>query len=176
MKHPAMLLCTCYAGPRNHIQGHNLHGGGSNPEWFKTEGEVVREEEVLFEMETDKAVVEVGAPSAGVLLRVMASEGSVKVGTVVGWIGQPGDPIEETTSAHPPLEKSAKSQPVRSVVESQPTRILATPAARRRAAELEIPLETVQSATPGARLTQEDVEKAAAVYAEPDKKSPGQIR
>jgi pyruvate dehydrogenase E2 component (dihydrolipoamide acetyltransferase) len=130
---------------------------------------------VLFEMETDKAVVEVGAPSTGVLLKVMASQGLVKVGAVVGWIGQPGDPIEETAGVHAFLEEGAPSPPVRSAVEPRPARILATPAARKRASELGISLEKARSTTPGERITQEDVERAAGVNAELSKKSAARL-
>jgi pyruvate dehydrogenase E2 component (dihydrolipoamide acetyltransferase) len=131
--------------------------------WFKTEGEAVGEEEVLFEMETDKAVVEVGAPVAGVLLRILAAEGTVKVGSVVGWIGQPGDSIEEAAGVHPPVAESGGIATARSKAESRPARILATPAARRRAAELGVALESVQSSTPGGRIERKDVERAAAM-------------
>lgn len=131
--------------------------------WFKTEGDAVGEEEVLFEMETDKAVVEVGAPVAGVLLRILEAEGTVKVGSVVGWIGQPGDSIEEAAGADPPVADSGGIPTARSKIESRPARILASPAARRRAAELGVALESVQSSTPGGRIEQKDVERAAAM-------------
>jgi pyruvate/2-oxoglutarate dehydrogenase complex dihydrolipoamide acyltransferase (E2) component len=60
-------------------------------QWLKAEGDLVVKDEVLFEMETDKALVEVGAPTDGVLLKILVSEGPVKVESVVGWIGKPGE-------------------------------------------------------------------------------------
>jgi pyruvate dehydrogenase E2 component (dihydrolipoamide acetyltransferase) len=135
---------------------------GSILKWFKTEGEAVEEHELLFEMETDKAVVEVAAPAAGVVLRILAAEGPVKVGAVVGWIGQPGDSIELAADVPPPVSESVEIPPARAKPESQPKKILATPAARRRAGELGLALENVQSSSPGGRIAQEDVERAAA--------------
>ena len=55
--------------------------------WLKRDGEQVRVDEPLFELETDKATVEIPAPAAGVIA-VLAAEGStVKVGDVVARMG-----------------------------------------------------------------------------------------
>lgn len=135
---------------------------GSILKWFKREGEAVGEDELLFEMETDKAVVEVAAPASGVVLRILATEGPVKVGAVVGWIGQPGDSIEMAADVHPPVREIVEIPTAGARPEFQPKKILATPAARRRAGELGLALETVQSSSPGRRIVQEDVERAAA--------------
>jgi pyruvate dehydrogenase E2 component (dihydrolipoamide acetyltransferase) len=135
---------------------------GSILKWFKTEGEAVGEDELLFEMETDKTVVEVAAPAAGVVLKILAAEGPVKVGTVVGWIGEPGDSIDAPADLCLPAVESIETLAAQSKPESRPNRILATPAARRRASELGLALVNVQSSSPGGRIEQEDVERAAA--------------
>src|SRR5579862_874230 len=100
---------------------------GSILKWFKTEGETVGADELLFEMETDKAVVEVAAPAAGVVLRILAAEGPVKVGAVVGWIGEPGDSIDVPADLSPAAVESVETLAAQSKPQSRPKRILATP-------------------------------------------------
>lgn len=66
--------------------------------WFKAEGEQVRQSEMLLEIETDKAVVEIEAPASGVLLNVTAHPGDeVPVGTVIAEIRAEGE-VETATS------------------------------------------------------------------------------
>lgn len=130
-------------------------------QWLKAEGDLITKDEVLFEMETDKAIVEVGAPADGVLLKILVSGGPVKVESVVGWIGKPGDILDDI-----PNKPAAAPEHSGGIVEREgpklfPARIVATPAARRRAAELGIDLATVQPSAFGARIVQEDVDDEA---------------
>ena len=56
-------------------------------QWFKREGDAVTKGETLFEVETDKANVQVDALRAGVLRKIIVTDGEMtSVGTVVGWI------------------------------------------------------------------------------------------
>lgn len=65
-------------------------------EWKKAEGEAVATGDVLAEVETDKAVMELVARADGVLLkRVVADGDTVPVAQVVGWIGEEGEAIPE---------------------------------------------------------------------------------
>ncbi len=64
---------------------------GTILKWLKAEGEVVSRDEALLEMETDKVDMELPSPADGTLLRIIVAQGPVKVGDVVGWIGQPGE-------------------------------------------------------------------------------------
>jgi len=162
MKHDPVLLCTIMPVPVIISKATITMEDGVILRWLKNEGESVGEEDVLFELETDKAVVEVGAPASGTLLKIVAAEGAVKVGSVVGWIGKQGDSIEKAPGAVSLPPPEAVPSPPAGLAGSKPGRILSTPAARRRAAELGIPLESVQCATPGGRISQEDVEQAAA--------------
>lgn len=70
--------------------------------WLKTEGEQVTEGEPLFEAETDKAELEVEATASGTLLRCLAGPGeTVSTGTVVAWIGHPGEDIPQAVPGVP---------------------------------------------------------------------------
>ena len=60
---------------------------GTIVEWLKKEGEVIAKAEPLFQVETDKAVLEVESPAEGVLTRIMHGRGAkVPVGTAVALI------------------------------------------------------------------------------------------
>ena len=64
--------------------------------WLKQEGEEVKRGELLCELETDKAVTELESVAQGVLLRQVLPAGSeVKVGTIIAYVGQPGEAVPE---------------------------------------------------------------------------------
>jgi len=67
--------------------------------WLKQEGEPVRKGEMLLEVETDKAVVEVEAAGDGILAGVTAKPGDVvQVGRTIAWLVQPGETPPTTAS------------------------------------------------------------------------------
>jgi pyruvate dehydrogenase E2 component (dihydrolipoamide acetyltransferase) len=136
---------------------------GSILRWLINEGESVTRDSLLFELETDKALLEVPAPAEGVLLKIMTGAGPVRVEEVVGWIGAPGESIKPATAARSP---EAAAGPFRAPDAVPPplsrTTSPSTPAARRRAAELGLELAGIAGSGPGGRITQEDVEVAAA--------------
>jgi len=138
--------------------------------WLKTEGEQVTEGEPLFEAETDKAELEVEAAASGTLLRCLAGPGeTVSIGTVVAWIGHPGEDIPQAvpgvpgagagpgrapaTVSPPPGVSSPASVPA---TDSSP-RLPATPAARALARERGIDLAQVTGSGPGGRIERRDV-------------------
>ncbi len=64
--------------------------------WLKSEGETVEKGEILVEIETDKASVEVESPKSGVILKLYYPEdASIPCGKPIAVIGQPGDPIPD---------------------------------------------------------------------------------
>jgi pyruvate/2-oxoglutarate dehydrogenase complex dihydrolipoamide acyltransferase (E2) component len=64
--------------------------------WRKAEGDEVTRGELLFEVATDKATLEVEATSAGTLLRIVHGAGeTVREGTVIAYIGSPGEELPE---------------------------------------------------------------------------------
>jgi pyruvate dehydrogenase E2 component (dihydrolipoamide acetyltransferase) len=130
--------------------------------WFKAEGEAVRRGEVLCEVETEKAVFEVEAPSDGVLLRIVAPAGSkVPIFAVIGVIGEPGETA-------PPVEP-APTQPARNTVDvaairarlsnrgTAPGAARLSGRARRLAAQHGVDPSAVPGSGPGGRVTERDV-------------------
>jgi len=64
--------------------------------WLKTEGDTIEEYDGVVEVETDKVVTEIPSPTDGTLLKILfPAEGeTVPVGTLLAWIGEPGESIE----------------------------------------------------------------------------------
>ncbi len=154
--------------------------------WLKAEGDVVTEGEPLFEAESDKAVHEVEASSDGTLLRVLGElDEMVTVGTVIAWLGEPGDEIPDTPPAYvkagslpapapapASASESASASPAAAAAgpgtatASAPaadagSRVAATPVARRMAREHGIDLSSVTGTGPNGRIESRDVLAAA---------------
>jgi len=63
--------------------------------WLKKEGDSVAELEPLLEVNTDKVDTEIPAPASGTVLKILAEEGiAAKVGTVLAFIGKPGESVD----------------------------------------------------------------------------------
>src|SRR4051812_20140465 len=79
-------------------------------QWFKKEGEAVKADEPVVELETDKVTVEVPAPAAGVLQRIAVKPGeTVNVGAVLGAIadGVAAAAVAEPAKAAPAAKQAA---------------------------------------------------------------------
>ncbi|MEX2322868.1 MAG: dihydrolipoamide acetyltransferase family protein [Acidimicrobiia bacterium] len=144
--------------------------------WRVPVGGTVGLDEPLVEVETDKAVVEIPSPRAGVVLHHGAPEGvTLAVEALLVVIGEPGEswsPAEEASPAQPE-PASATPRPAAPIVgtleeasetvgEARTEGILALPLVRRLAFELGVDLDTVEGTGPGGRITREDVEQAMA--------------
>ena len=66
---------------------------GTIVRWLKSEGDAVTKGEPLYELDTDKVTQEVEADVAGVLLKIVVSEGEVPVGRTVAVIGESGEEV-----------------------------------------------------------------------------------
>ena len=81
-------------------------------EWKKQVGEAVNKGDVVLEIETDKAVMEVESAGDGVLLKqLVAVDDMVPVGEVIGFIGQEGEAVEAAPAAAPASEEPSKPAP-----------------------------------------------------------------
>ena len=131
--------------------------------WHKAEGEAVDEGELLLEIETDKATLDVEASVSGTLLRIDCREGeTVTAGTILGWLGEPGEQIVEP---EPPARGDEPVvAPAPSVHRPQTRahdRVLATPAARMLAKDLGVDLTLVTGTGPDGRIERRDIEAIA---------------
>jgi len=84
---------------------------GTLVRWRKKVGDTVSKGDILFEIETDKALLEVESFFEGTLLKIAVPEGStVPINTTVGFVGDPGEAIPEVAAAFP---EAPKPQPAR---------------------------------------------------------------
>jgi 2-oxoisovalerate dehydrogenase E2 component (dihydrolipoyl transacylase) len=139
---------------------------GTVVKWLKSQGERVKDLESLLEVETDKVVSEIPSPAAGVLLAILVPEGTtVKAGTAIAWIGQPGEalPAPEGNSLAP-SEKVLTASPVQGKEQASssaplPQRDMAfiSPVVARIAREQRVDLSRVKGTGQGGRITKKDV-------------------
>ena len=146
--------------------------------WLKKRGDLVRADEPLVELETDKVTIEVPAPAAGVLSEIAAGDGdTVGVGALLGQIeaGGTAAAVREAESAKveatrpapppPPLQVVKGGEAAREVAASAGAAPVA-PSVRRLGAESGIPPSSVPGTGPGGRVTKGDmlaaIERAAA--------------
>jgi len=145
--------------------------------WHKRTGDVVRAEEPLFELETDKAAMEIAADASGTL-EIVAPEGTtVEVGAVVGRIEENGAtaghaaaaPAARAERADTPAPPRERTPPVAPAVASapaapaSPTRPVGDsgPAVRKLVAEREVDPSAIPATGRDGRLTKSDVLAAA---------------
>ena len=140
---------------------------GEIVQWFKQEGDEVKEGEILLEIVTDKVNMEVEAEASGTLLKIVHPAGSVvPVVQTIAWIGQAGEavpgagaapaaaaaPVEETV-----VETKVEATPAQEVVVFDNSGLRATPAARAYARENGIDLSQVKGTGAKGRVHKEDV-------------------
>jgi 2-oxoglutarate dehydrogenase E2 component (dihydrolipoamide succinyltransferase) len=121
---------------------------GTLARWLKTEGALVRQDEPVFELETEKATQEVPAPATGVL-HIKAKEGDrLTIGSVVGT-------IDEKTAAPDTPRKDVPAAPAKPAAEPPAV----SPAGRRLAAEQGVDAQQVPPTGRHGVVLKEDVQK-----------------
>ena len=133
--------------------------------WLKGEGDPVKRGEVLLEVETTKATLEIESTHGGFVRRIFFDEGeSVSPLTTIALVGEEDDPIPDIDP------RSQKDQPRKSSTVPRPagkgarrggTRVRASPLAKKLAREMGVELASVPGTGPGGRITKEDVLGAA---------------
>jgi len=141
--------------------------------WNKKEGDAVKQGDSLAEVETDKAVMELVARADGSLVKVLVPEGkTVPVGSVVAYIGAPGEKIEgqgtgetgKVATAPAPVAPTVAPSPVpipQSPTAAEPDRVKASPLAKRIARDSGLDLQRVQGSGPGGRVVKRDLERGS---------------
>lgn len=153
---------------------------GKISRWLVEDGATVSQGQVIFEIENDKAAVEVEAPASGIL-RLLAEEGAeVEVGTEVARIASPGEDEPAAQSPNAPTAVASASETVLAAPAPQRSRLPnPTPLARRIAREKGIDLTGMAGTGPRGRIQKSDVLGQLAALAaqprEPVPASPGQM-
>lgn len=161
---------------------------GTLARWRKRVGDQVQKGDVIAEVETDKATMDLESFDAGTLLAWLVEEGAqVAVNAPIAWIGKPGEKLEKTsqpsanskaaeakqkdstqTQASSPASQStgaARAAVSSSVASSAPPtgRMKASPLAKKMAAEHGVQLTAIQGSGPGGRILKSDILEAAKV-------------
>ena len=161
---------------------------GNLAKWHKAEGDSVEAGDVIAEIETDKATMEVEAVDEGILGKIIISEGTqgVAVNTVIAVLledGETANDIGDVSAAAPApanadapkeekQEAAAAPAPAASKASSAPVankgdRIFASPLAKRIASQKGLDLTTIKGTGPRGRIVKRDVENAQPQAAAP---------
>tara|TARA_B100000686_G_scaffold352127_1_gene453054 strand:- start:5360 stop:6646 length:1287 start_codon:yes stop_codon:yes gene_type:complete len=155
---------------------------GNVANWLKSEGDSVSPGDLLCEIETDKATMEVECIDEGILGKIVIPAGTedVPVNTIIGVILEEGEENSELTSnTNSDVKKentiennSPKTEDVKNYIKTSEIqsakssehneRILASPLAKRMATKVNLDLNNITGSGPGGRIVKIDVEKAIA--------------
>jgi pyruvate dehydrogenase E2 component (dihydrolipoamide acetyltransferase) len=159
---------------------------GKLSRWLKKEGEAVKSGDVLAEIETDKATMEVEAVDEGFLAKIVVPDGTdaVAVNAVIGVLtetkGESVDAPKEAPKAAPKAPPQETPTPVAATAaatkpeaapapEAHGERVFASPLARRMAKQAGIDLAGIKGTGPNGRIVKADLDKAPAASAEAPK-------
>jgi pyruvate dehydrogenase E2 component (dihydrolipoamide acetyltransferase) len=158
---------------------------GKLSRWLKKEGEEVKSGDVLAEIETDKATMEVEAVDEGFLAKIVVPDGTdaVAVNAVIGVLTETkGESVDAPAASAPPAAPKAPPQetptPVAATAakpepapapEPHGERVFASPLARRMAKQAGIDLASIKGTGPNGRIVKADLDKAPAGKAEAPK-------
>ncbi|QEM68635.1 2-oxoglutarate dehydrogenase complex dihydrolipoyllysine-residue succinyltransferase [Geobacter sp. FeAm09] len=126
--------------------------------WFKRDGEGVKKDEALCEIETDKITLDINADAAGVLSIAVAEGTTIPVGTVIGSIDeqQATAAVAASAPAAAPAPASVPASPVQPST-ADPAAAPSSPAARREMREQGIDPASVVGTGKGGRITLDDL-------------------
>jgi len=151
---------------------------GTLARWLKKEGDAIRAGDVIAEIETDKATMEVEAVDEGILGKILVSDGTegVKVNDPIAVLVDKGEavpaaaaapaarPAAQPAAAPAPAAVAAPAPvPAPATAPAAPSgeRIFASPLARRMAQQAGIDLATLRGSGPNGRIVRADIEAAA---------------
>src|SRR5437868_7071773 len=133
-------------------------------QWKKKPGQAVEQDEILVEIETDKVVLEVPAPAAGVLAQVIKDDGDSVIGEEV--IAKVDTEGQEASSGEMQIKSIPDAEPAPGAKPGVPAGVaalaavkseVAMPAAAKLMAEHDVPVGSVQGTGRGGRVTKGDV-------------------
>lgn len=133
-------------------------------EWLKKENDPVQKGEPIAEISSEKLQSQVESPKDGVLIKIVVPEDQkVPVATPIAYIGMPGEDISDPGQR---TQNEGESAAIQTPIEKAPAvsekRIIISPSARNLAKTLHLDFTTVKGTGPNGRITNEDIQRAAA--------------
>jgi len=145
---------------------------GTLVQWKKKEGDRITKGEIIAEVDTEKAAIDVESHTTGIIERLITKPGDkVPVGTVMAIIREEGRPTASVVSPQTVATPPTPPPPVHrtesgTVAPSQAGRLRMSPAARKLAAERGIDASRLQGTGPEGAITLEDIERATTATAD----------
>lgn len=134
---------------------------GEVVKWLVKEGDLVKQDQTLAKVETDKAIVEISSPKEGKILKLHAKEGeTIKVGSVLVTFEGGGPEPKKSFGVVGELEEAKETIEIPKVVAAPSVNVLATPIIRRLAKELGIDITKIKGTGSGGRITEEDLKNS----------------
>ncbi len=131
--------------------------------WHKKEGEAVARDENLIDIETDKVVLELPAPDAGVIVKIIKGDGeTVVAGEVIAQLDTEAKAAAGAAAAAPAPAPAAAPAPVAAAPAAAVAAGTASPAARKILEEKGVSAASVEGTGRGGRVTKEDAVAAKA--------------
>lgn len=137
---------------------------GTISKWYKKEGEPIKKDEPIVEVESEKITNDIPSPVDGFLKKIVVEEGQdQKVGEVIAYIAENKEELEEEVEEEKKVEEVVKEEKVEqepqkiAVKEAQEGFIKASPRAKRLAKEKGIDLHQVRGTGPNGRIVEKDV-------------------
>lgn len=129
--------------------------------WVKNNGDYVERDEVIAELESEKATFEVNAEKAGVLKTAAAEGDTLKIGDVMASIDETAakpesSPVQKDDTRQSE-EQSKKPEEVKSAFKQEPSDIKATPVASAIIADKKVDVKTITPSGTGGRIMKDDV-------------------
>ncbi|MEF3328671.1 dihydrolipoamide acetyltransferase family protein [Oceanobacillus oncorhynchi] len=148
--------------------GEGIHEG-ELVKWFVKEGDEVKEDDVLCEIQNDKSVVEIPSQVDGTVTKIHVAEGEVAVvgDTLISFDAEGYDDEEEEDTKSDDASSESKEQKAEenadqasedNASESDDKRVIAMPSVRKFARENDVNIKDVQGSGKNGRITKEDVE------------------
>lgn len=145
-------------------------------QWLKKEGEAVKADEPVVELETDKVTLEVNAPSDGVIAKIKVGEGeNVEVGAVLGELDA-GAAANDTTNKKPKEESKPESPAPATAAAKSSDAPKQSPAVRKLVNDNNLDASKIPASGKDGRLTKEDVQKFISKKEESAGSSPASLQ
>jgi len=132
-------------------------------QWLKHEGEQVSRGDVLAEIETDKATMELEADDSGVLTRILVEPGTtVPIGQPIAVIGEPDAAAPQAAAAPAAAAPQPTRPPAAGPAAPRSAEVRTSPLARAIARQHGLDIATITGTGPGGRIVRADVQDAVA--------------
>ena len=136
---------------------------GTVSRWLVQEGDSIKEFDPILEVSTDKVETDIPSPAAGVVLKIIVAEdATVTAGTVLAWIGQPGEEIPgeeqpQTASYEPAMTKMEPASAPQKAAPAARDLGFISPVVAKMAAEYKLDLQQIRGTGGKGRITKQDV-------------------